>query len=101
MENSIICRGGSAMSNSIIQRNKAYFNTRPLFEAIKFLIFFKIFHNFGQIGGWGSDHIFFIFSYEGFPYLLQKFVFLLSNTRALSKKNKSLFRQNLGTIKDG
>ena len=35
MENSIIGRGGSAMSNSIIQKNTVYFNTRPLFEAIK------------------------------------------------------------------
>ena len=29
------------MENSIIQKNKVYFNTRPLFEAIKSLIFFK------------------------------------------------------------
>ena len=52
MENSIIGRGGgSAMSNSIIQKNTVYFNTRPLFKAKKKLIFFKIFHNFGQKGG--------------------------------------------------
>ena len=32
MENSIIGRGGSAMSNSIIQKNTVYINTRPLFD---------------------------------------------------------------------
>ena len=53
MENSIIGRGESAMSNSIIPKNTVYFNTRPLFEAIKQLIFFKIFPNFGQKGGRG------------------------------------------------
>ena len=35
MENSIIGGGGSAMSNSIIEKNTVYFNTRPLFEAIE------------------------------------------------------------------
>ena len=54
MENSIIGRGGSVMSNSIIRKNIVYFITRPLFEAIKLLIFFKIFHNFGQKGGGGG-----------------------------------------------
>ena len=54
MENSIIGRGESAMSNSIIPKNTVYFNTRPLFEAIKQLIFFKIFPNFGQKGGEGG-----------------------------------------------
>ena len=44
------------MENSIIQKNTFYFNTRPLFEAIKLLIFFKIFHNFGRKGG-GSDRL--------------------------------------------
>jgi len=50
MENSIIGGGGVSDANSIIQKNTVYFNSRPLFEAIKYLIFFKIFHNFGQIG---------------------------------------------------
>ena len=35
MENSIIGRGGVSKANSIIQKNTVYFNTRPLFEAIK------------------------------------------------------------------
>ena len=43
------------MSNSIIQKNTVYFNTRPLFEAIKKLIFFKIFHNFGKKGEGGGQ----------------------------------------------
>ena len=45
MENSIIGRGGVSNSNanSIIQKNTVYFNTRPLFEVIKLLIYFKIF----------------------------------------------------------
>ena len=56
MENSIIGRGVLAMSNSIIQKNTVYLNTRLLFETIKKLIFFKIFHNFGLKGkGGGSD----------------------------------------------
>ena len=37
MENSIIGWGGVSDANSIIQKNKVYFNTRPLFEAINFL----------------------------------------------------------------
>ena len=35
MENYIVVRGGSAMSNSIIPKNTVYFNARPLFEIIK------------------------------------------------------------------
>ena len=53
MEDSIIGRGVSN-ANSIIQKNTVYFNTKPHFEAIKQLIFFKIFHNFGLIKGGGS-----------------------------------------------
>ena len=59
-----ICKGkngnggwGSAMSNSIIT-NIFYFNTRPLFETRKKLLFSKIFHNFGQIWVGGNSTIF-------------------------------------------
>ena len=64
MENSIIWgEGGSEMSNSIIKKIQ-FISILDHFEGIKYLIFFKIFHNFGQNRG-GLDrlwnfHIFFM-----------------------------------------
>ena len=62
------------MENSMIQKNTVYFNTRPLFEAKKKLIFLKFSIILAKKGGGGGgsdwlwSFLYFFFN-EGFPNL--------------------------------